>query len=627
MSPLAFSDRIFCLPIIHGSGDCAIEVRRLMLSQAFDCVAVPLPPSFQADVEAAITQLPRLSVVWQPEPKWSPATDWTGHDVDEDDDEDEDDETASYVPIDPCQGVITALRIALQERLPRAFIDLETARFDSYSATLPDPYALKQVAPEKFATAVLPSIPRPPSGQPRDRIIHMAAQLRELEKRYERILLVSSLIDWPWLREAYVEKHALTAEDDAVEETSIAAVDPVTSLFMLGELPFITALYEQARAQLEQDENLSIDGVKSLVLAARDHYKAELGKQARTISPKLLQSYFQYVRNLSLSERRWTPALYTLMVAAQQVFGDQFAQSLAEVVREYPLGGNLAAEIMTFGIDRGRLPDGTVYDLKSRLPGPPILWRSLQLRPKPPKLDQIEWQQRWNPYRQCSWPPEDVAVEKFRTHVKDTALSLIGSDLARSEKFSASLKDGLDIRETLRNWHTGDLYVKVLPPTRGSLDCVVMLFDSPADPRDYPWRVTWHAEHHDESTLALFATDFQRNMVGPGIGQAQYGGAVFLFPPRPVPDIWTNRRFDFTDTLEERLLAAACFHARERHVALLSALPPGVGWKRLAKRYGKKLVHVPMSRFGQDMLQQLRIFHVLNGTQIRSYAAHFIRKG
>ena len=30
----------------------------------------------------------------------------------------------------------------------------------------------------------------------------------------------------------------------------------------------------------------------------------------------------------------------------------------------------------------------------------------------------------WNPYQQCSWPPEDVAIEKFRTHVKDTALDV-----------------------------------------------------------------------------------------------------------------------------------------------------------------------------------------------------------
>lgn len=625
-SPLAFSDRITCLPIIHGSGDCAIEVRRWLLTHPCDCVAVPLPPSFQPDVEAAIGRLPELSIVWQPELQWSPVREWTGDSDDEGDDLDADAHTASYVPIDPCQGVIMALRFGLEERVPRAFIDLETSVFDSYSAVLPDPYALKQVRPELFATAVLPGVPEPPEGQPRERMAQMAVRLRELEQQYAHILFVCSILDWPWIRAAYTERQPPGVVDDPVEPTQTHTVDHKTSLFVLGELPFITCLYERARALLEHDENLSIDGVKALLLAARDRYQAELGHLARTISPKLLQTYFQYVRNLSLMHRRLTPDLYTLMIAAQQIFGDQFAQSLAETLREYQFG-NDSGPVMEFGIQQGRLPDGTTFDLKSRLPGQMVEWRTLQLRPKPLKPEQAEWQQRWNPFRQCSWPPEDVAIEKFRTHVKDTALSLIGADLARSEKFSTSLKDGLDIRETLRNWHTGDLFVKVLPPTRGTLDCVVMLFDSPADPRDYPWRVTWHAEHHDESSLALFATDFQQNLIGPGIGQAQYGGAMFLFPPRSIPDIWTNRRFDFTDTLEERMLAAACFHSRERHVAILSMLPPGVGWKRLAKRFGKKLVHVPLNRFGQERLQQLRVFHVLNGVQIRSYAAHFIRKG
>ena len=77
-----------------------------------------------------------------------------------------------------------------------------------------------------------------------------------------------------------------------------------------------------------------------------------------------------------------------------------------------------------------------------------------------------------------------------------------------------------------------------------------MLFDSPADPRDYPWRITWHAENHDESTLSLFATNFLENMVGPGISLARYGGCMFLFPPRPIRDIWRDPQFDFTDTLE-----------------------------------------------------------------------------
>ena len=626
---LQFSDRITCLPIIHGSGDCALEVRRFLLTHPCDCLAVPLPPSFQERVERAIEFLPTISVVLQPEPtefapaEWSPASESR---ADDEDDGEDDHPSASYVPIDPCQGVIAALRMAMQERIPRAFIDLETARFEVLTAHLPDPYALKQVRHDRFAAALLPSIPRLPAGQPRDRAIAMAARLRELEQRYGSVVFVCSIMDWPWIREAYVDQTAATAELETVEETTIYAAEPNTLLFLLGELPYITGLYERARTELDDDENLSIDGVKAMLLAARDRYQTDLGQRARKISPKLLRTFFQYVRNLSLIDRQLTPDLYTLITAARQIAGDQFAIHLAETAREYPFTGSIPYSTIQLGRHRARLPDGSLVALKNRLPGRAISWRTCRLQPKPPPPSQQEWQMRWNPFHQCSWPPEDVAIEKFRTHVKDTALALLGTDLARSEKFSTSLKDGLDIRETLRNWHTGDLYVKVLPPARGALDCVVMLFDSPADPREYPWRVTWHAEHHDESTLALFATEYRGNMVGPGIGQATYGGALFLFPPRSIPDIWRDPRFDYVDTLEERLLAAACQHARERHVAILSMIPPGPAWRQIAKRYGKKLLHVPLGRFSQETVHQLRMFHVLNGTKVRSYAADFIRK-
>jgi hypothetical protein len=157
------------------------------------------------------------------------------------------------------------------------------------------------------------------------------------------------------------------------------------------------------------------------------------------------------------------------------------------------------------------------------------------------------------------------------------------------------------------------------------LDAVVMLFDAPADPRDYPWRTTWFAEHQNESTLAFFATDFRAEMVGPGIGLATYGGALFLFPPVSIPDVWTDDRLDFCETLEERLLAAACVHSQCPHIALLSALPPGAGWRKLARRFQKKWVPMPLAGFSQSTLQQLRMVHVLNGHQVRSFAADFIR--
>src|SRR3954454_9188189 len=104
---LRIGPRIRCLPIIHGSGDFAIRVRDELLSRPYDCVAVPLPPSFQEDVEAAIEHLPAISAVAQ-------------LDVASDDDEASDDATGfSYVPIDPCQGVIAAIRLAMGERMAR----------------------------------------------------------------------------------------------------------------------------------------------------------------------------------------------------------------------------------------------------------------------------------------------------------------------------------------------------------------------------------------------------------------------------------------------------------------------------------------------------------------------------
>jgi hypothetical protein len=612
---LRIGPRVRVLPIIHGSGDFAIRVREELLSRPYDCVAVPLPPSFQEDVEAAIEQLPAISVVAQ-------------LDVDSDDDESLDDgETGfSYVPIDPCQGVIAALRLAMGERMARAFIDMETPRIEATSMAFPDPYALKKVSPEGFAAAVLPILPPPSPGQHHRRIAWMASRLRELEGRHKSTLLVCSLSDWPWIRDAYRRQSETTEPASFFAPIQTFGVDPKTLVFLLGELPFLTGLYERGRRELTPDDNLSVDGVKEMVLRARDVLKDRLPRVSARVTPQLLSVYFRYVRNLSLVERRLTPDLYTLVVAAQQTAGDDLAIAIGEAAREYPYGdlGEFDSALR-MGVGRAEVPGWGTSKMVSRLPGQALEWRSCKLRTRPLERDKKAWRQRWNPFGMCSWPPEDDRIESFQRHVRDQARAILGADLARSEKFTSSVMDGLDIRETLRNWHSGDLYVKVLPPSRGTIEIVVFLFDTPADPEVYTNRATWYAEHAEESTLAFYGTDPMRNFVGPGIAQAEYGGAMFLFPPRPIPDLWSDPRLDFADTLEERLLAGAFLHSRERHVAVVCPKPPPASWRRLARRFGKKVVHLPLGRFGGQLIERLRRFHVLNGKQVRSYAADFIR--
>lgn len=628
VSPLRLSPKTTYLPVVNGSGTCALAVRQWLLDHPCDCLAVGLPATFRSSVLDAVEQLPNPSVVIQKTATTFTSSSWQ---PDSDDDQDSDSEaedtpTWSYVPIDPCQPTIMAIRVALGEHWPIEFCDLETNAYQPIAAVMPDAYALQTVSLEKFATAMLPSIVRPYQDQVQHRLQHMAIRLKGLEEKYENILFVNSILEWPWLREAYQANSDVAPEHDDVEAPETYAVNPNSLIFLFGELPYITGLYERARVELDDDRNLAIDGVKHLLMSARSSYKQDMGRRARKITPLLLTQCLKYIRNQTLLEHRMTPDMYTLAVSAQQILGDQYATHLIETARNYPFYDDSESEEVTLGIDQVRLPDGDTADIVSRLPGQPMTWRSLEIRRKPEQKDLDQWQTQWNPYAQCSWPPEDSLIESFRTRVMDRAKALIGADLARSEKFSTSIKDGIDIRETLRNWYNGDIYVKVLPPSVGTLDCCVMLFDVPADPREYSWRTTWFAEHQEESTLAFFATDFQKEIIGPGIALATYGGAMFLFPPFSIPDIWRDPRLDFADSMEERIIGAACLHSRERRIALLSPGAPGATYRSIARRFKKQLVHIPLSSFNDAMVQQLRMVHVLNGREVRSFASHFIRK-
>jgi hypothetical protein len=232
--------------------------------------------------------------------------------------------------------------------------------------------------------------------------------------------------------------------------------------------------------------------------------------------------------------------------------------------------------------------------------------------------------------------------------VREQARALLGADLARIEKFTTSFKDGLDLRETLRHWHHTprlgqagggaalarhnhrparmDIYVKEIPPARGNVEAVIFLFDTPADPAAYSWQATWYAEHAEESTLCFYASPFQEHLVGPGVAQSRYGGALFLFPPRPIPNIWEDPRLHFTRTLEERLIAGGAIHSLEPHIVLVSPVPPLARWRRIARQFQRRLITIPLHRFSSQTLDRLRRFHVLNGHEIRSYAARFIQE-
>ena len=599
------SDRIQFLPVIHGSGSCTREIRQRILSSDCDCLAVCLPPEFQTTVEKGIAYLPTIGVSCL----------------------DESDDTSSYVPIDPCQPVIMGLRVAIQEGIARKFIDLSVAEYESRRFSFPDPFALKTLPYEKFCAGMLPAIKRPKADSQHDkRARWMAYQLHQLEMEHKNILLICSLLDWPWIKEAFDERRAYAKPENTFYQPTLYGIEKSSLFFALSEFPYITYLYEKNRQELRSDKDVTIDGIKEILLKARDIYLKKINIKHHNLSLQTFQILLQYVRNLTLMENRLAPDLYTLTLTAKQIGGDLLAVSLIEAARDYPFQNEESnMESLTLGIDKGMIDEGKVINMKNRLSETDEVWRTLDLKPNPEKWEKQKWKYAWDPHGQCSWPPEDEKIENLNSHVREQSKLLLSNDLARTEKFTSSVKDGIDMRDTLRNWHTGDIYVKEIPASRGTVEIVVFLFEMEPDPNRYTWLQTWYAEHKDESTLCFYATDYMSDMVGPGIGQAHYGGCMMIYPPRPINNIWTDPRLRLGETLEEKLLEAAFFHSREKHVTVVAPGPPTMTWRKIARKYQKRIIHIPMKRFSNQTIEKVRRFHVLNGKEIRSFAQRFIQ--
>lgn len=635
------------IPLIHGRLPFAIAVRRALLEKRYAALAVELPRSLQVATLEAIEQLPRVEVIlYREDSAVVPGSD----------------RRAWYLPIDPCDGIIEGLRIATRERTPTAFLDAEVEQFVGRTLHLPDPYVVLTLGVAPYYAQVRPYLEEvhPPTREDLLRESHMAARLTQMAKAVDpgEILFLCGLAHWQRIRE-HLERGSGVRYDGEGPPPEWVERTPVLheSLFhVLGETPFATHAYEQHRAGIQVDDHDQIYAVKQLLLDARQHFDHSFPDSQERPTPLALRATMNYTRKLTLHGNRIAPDLFNLVRAAKGMVGNDFALCVLEVARSYPPNfpprrpedaaqdadpegfswpqGNSRWDIEdeTRGDDsflemterRGRL-EGEVASLTSRVPGESREIKMLRLEARPPRRRAEVWKTAWNPLMSCSHTPEDVIIENFRSYISSRTLSLAGLDLVRTEEFTSSLKDGLALRETLRDLVRGKIHVKVEPRVPGQVGAVVLIFEEDDDGTRFPWRSTWMAEHDEESTLAFYATNFLEDMIGPGIGQSRYGGCMMIFPPVIIPDIWDDLRFEKARRPSERLLLAALYHSPDRFVAHVSSKPPAPELRQTAERMGKHVIHLPLSGFSAHMLEKVRRFHVLNGRRVRSWASRYIR--
>ena len=175
----------------------------------------------------------------------------------------------------------------------------------------------------------------------------------------------------------------------------------------------------------------------------------------------------------------------------------------------------------------GSTPSG--IRLRRRLPSAKRRLSPLGLKPRKKEKVPGEWASQLNGNSICSYPPEDLLIEDYGRFLKKKGKSILSEERVRVEPFTTSLLDGIDLRETIRNWHEGKIYVRQFQKIHGEVGSVVVIFDEDRDDR-YPYITTWLGEHQNESDMAFYSTFPFDNLVGPGIGR----GRVWRVPDEPA---------------------------------------------------------------------------------------------
>jgi hypothetical protein len=230
-----------------------------------------------------------------------------------------------------------------------------------------------------------------------------------------------------------------------------------------------------------------------------------------------------------------------------------------------------------------------------------------------------EWAKQTDGNAICSYPPEDLVIEDYGRFLKKKAKSILSEERMRIEPFTTSILDGIDIRETIRNWHQNKIYVRQLDKVAGEVGAVVVIFDDDRDDR-YQYLTTWLGEHQNESDMAFYSTHPFEHLVGPGIGRAEYGGFLMTLPPRRLFDIWSDPDYDFALNKPERLLMAALDYSVQRMVVYVAAKPPRSIFRSIAAHLNRQIVFIPIGALSPTKLKKLRVVHVLDSYDRRKEA-------
>jgi hypothetical protein len=587
-------------PVVPGRLEFAIEVRRLILAERPRVVAVELPGALEDVYLQALARMPQMSVIVYPDAK--------------------DDERAVYVPVEPCDPFTEAVRTGIDAAAEIVFIEPDVADRPHVPDTYPDTYAIRRIGLDRYVEAYRLW----PVQRTEEIDAHASAMAWKLQGTdpLANVLVVVALNMLDPLLDAMERPQDPPSYTRHAFEPRLINPHPDCLTEITAEYPFLQERYERFR--VDMDPQALIDRPQAqfdLYHEAEKEYAANTGDKIEHWQRRMLA---RFTRNLAQIGSDLTAGIFDLTVAARSVVDDNYAWEVWQMANRYPAQKDTSEMLETVNLSGEEIWLATrKLRLRRRLPRMKQRLMPQGLKKRKREKTAGEWARQTTGDAICSYPPEDIVIEDYGRFLKHKAKSMVSEERMRVEPFTTSILDGIDLRETIRNWHDGKIYVRQLDRIAGNVGAVVVIFDEDHDDR-YQYLTTWLGEHQNESDMAFYSTVPFEHIVGPGIGRAEYGGLLMTLPPRRMYDVWSDPDYDLARTKPERLLLAALDYSMERHVVYVGPKPPRSIFRSVAAHVGRNIMYIPLGALSPTKLKRLRVVHVLDSYERRSDAKDYI---
>jgi len=588
----------------------ACQVRSLILHERPDVICVEAPVALREHIVTAVGRLPYHSVIIY------------GND----------DNQYTGLIIEGSDGIFEAVRSGTELGIPIWFLDPTARNRHGSSDSAPDAYTIDQVGQKTFMESLLGlsmTGKRDPAHLNRE--LFITARLQEAARIYERVLFVGNLLTINPVANLLERPQAIPLiKLEGAKAVVVAPLHPDTLKKGFTDIPRITEAYEDWRQDQEtefpQDRH---EQIISLMGEAIQYY----AQQTRQEIPEYVRlTWAKFLRKWLKAKGMLLPDLFHLVASARAAMDEDLAYHAHELLSGYSWE-NDPNDPAAVQLDEDSLHYyGHTITLHKKL-------RSLFIGPnrryRLKAVNSRKWKdhlkQKWensdpDEIDICSFPPEDVLIEKWGESLAKHATSLMQTSLSHTEPFVSDIGGGVDVRETLRRFYENRVYIK--SREEGSLEfgSVVIIFDEDPDRDKFPFEMTWLGEHSQESDMAFYSTPPGRDLVGPGISRMEHGGFVLSYPPLRMFDVWKDPTFTFTPTRHERLLVAGIAYSEKPGIVYAARKPPAARWKKLAKSMGRRVVYIPLGSLNPIHVSKMRTFHILKNKGVRNYANEYLKR-